>query len=496
MKINHLYLWLCLAGGLLMTACTDPSEEDSAAENSVVVNFCVSSMSRTRATTVADTDVESKISTLAFYLVDLPDKSSVTQLTLDETGTATPSYQWDSTTGQAVIMLPSSGSQWLLYAVVNAPSGLTLATSSYSAFIGSYTLSTPSDAWQNNHFLMCNKQKELSTSSDYMGGGVLLSRSSKTASIEVERVAAKVNPTLSTDFECAPIGLSLEGEEGKQKISQMEILDYALVNCVNTFNLVQQWKAGTATGEKVVEGPSSSTGYSLSTGYYNTLGTSSTLSYTALGTPLYCLENNSPLFADLVTDGKVTGNDDAVAGTRTKGRTTALIFRARAILVDGKSFTEGIGDHEGPYGWDDPVASSPTRSLTPGIGEAFKTFYSYKGRYYADLQTLKARNSELSSCSDVASLRTAGVSVYEDGYIYYTYYLEDTNYTDGGYTFFNVARNTQYNVVVKRIVGLGDDVPGGSSWNADAPITVNGPLLSVSVNVSDWTAKNADYVVQ
>ena len=461
----------------LLTGCTD--EWKSEADGTMVtVNIAVGGMNVTRAT-VDDTESEGKITTLDVYLVETTSKD-VTKLA---SGTGPGTFNWKSAYSQAEMTLPSAGDEWLLYAVANCPSDLTLSTTSYEAFMGAYTAATPASLWADNSFLMVNSQRDL-TSSSTNKGGTLLKRTDKTLSLTVERVAAKIVPSLDEDIVYKPVGLILDGKDGIQKISQMEVQDVALIGCANQFNLIQQWKAGTLTGEKMLVSPSSSTSYDISTGYYNRVGTD-VLTYKSMGSSLYCLENNSPYYTTLGGT-----NPDATADTKMKGRVTGLLFRARAVLVDGVSTTEDLNSKKGPYGWYvDPTSAPGTRSLTLGDGEAYKTFYGYKGNYYADSETLKAAYSELSTCSSTSDFRTAGVSVYEDGYVYYTYFIKDANYTDNGEPFFNVTRNTQYNVVVTEVTGLGDDVPGGN-WTATDPITVNGPLMTAKLTVSDWTVKD------
>lgn len=509
MKNKNLLSAIVLMAAVTLTACSERFGDNEASHSdgrTFYVKVAPANVGATRTmgtSQEADTEEESAISDTPFprlYLVD-PSTKAVTYLNDQDY------FSVESSTAEITLPASFTSPTYLLYADVNWSFNPT--TTDYSSFVGAYTPTNITDLWKPNYFMMANVQNDINVgvSDPTPNGGVAVSLG-QTVTIPVERLAAKVVPCASEDVLFRPVGLMMAGSNGSQKLTKMFFRGASLINCVKSFNHIQQWKAGQNEGEKVLVTPSSSTSYSLADGYYNRLGMDE-LTYSDLGMAQYCAENNSPYFSEFNDDPSIdVTNPDAVVGTKMKGRVTGIVFRVQAALVDGESETEELilDGEEGSWLTESNSASNAqgrTRADEDnglpelGTGESFSTFYGYRGAYYTDVATLKSENSALADVADTPeALRANGVSVYEDGYMYYTWYILDQNYTDGGNHYLSVMRNTRYRVEVSEISAIGDDVPGGRGYEATDPINVNGPLIKVALTISAWNEWSVNYVLQ
>lgn len=93
--------------------------------------------------------------------------------------------------------------------------------------------------------------------------------------------------------------------------------------------------------------------------------------------------------------------------------------------------------------------------------------------------------------SDVAQFRAlTKINVFEDGAMYYTYFIKDNNYNT-----YAIFRNTWYQLLVTEVTNFGDDIPGG--WIPDDPTVNPDPgtpvvdeklYLRVKLLVNKWVA--------
>lgn len=93
--------------------------------------------------------------------------------------------------------------------------------------------------------------------------------------------------------------------------------------------------------------------------------------------------------------------------------------------------------------------------------------------------------------TNVAQFRAqTKVNVFEDGVMYYTYFIKDNNYNTYG-----IFRNTWYQLLVTEVTNFGDDIPGG--WVPDDPTVNPDPTtpvdddklyLRVKLLVNKWVA--------
>lgn len=534
MKTKYLIISILAAVFTLASCEKEPSTGSHLRDANLFLSFQVDPEDATRTTGATEDDetTEAKISSLRLFLVKCtsngePDATAA----VAEIGSDLIDLDSDTQTAEAKI-ISTNGDYQLLYVIANCPSGLTIKTTSYADFIGSYSLTNTASAvgavWTENKFMMVNSfdaNKTVTGGPTCYNGGILLdfSNQTNTATVALERVAAKVvaGQDKFLDFSAKLQKVYGADDEHGYVISAAEIDAWALMNCVNSFNLIQKYtpdtktfhKIGTSTPDVIVTPSSVDQGTSAypvakkntdgsfiaSSGYYYTNPTftgfdaSDEPTYTDLvfvdaGESLYCLENNPPYFPDSYTKNNGLSPTAAVSDSKMKGRCTAVIFRAKILLADGfdsGADTEPVIGPGTPGSWDE----FPTKAYKTDIDT---TIYMYKGKYYADLTRLKTDNSStLGSCTDNASLRAAGVKVYEDGYMYYTYYLTKTEITGCYSPYYCVERNKSYRLTVKAVSGLGDDLPCDyTNYDPEDPVDMAIPKMKVTVDVLPWKIKD------
>lgn len=401
-----------------------------------------------------------------------------------------------------VFLSPAYRGSWLLFVVANCPSGLDIKTNSYADFIGAYEYAATgiADLWTDGSFMMVNRQNETDGCA-----GVLVTLDDRDTDLTVylERISVKIVARDADMIDFAPYHTVVVGSDVTYAISSATIEKVALLNCVNTFYLTQRW-AEPVTGEQNLVSPSSSLGYSMSDGYYynHPNGTSADLQWVDLGTPMYCLENNSPLYKDFTfTDPALLEKQSfAVDGTKMKGRVTGLVFKAQFKVASG--FTSGLVTDPVDPDDDDPGIWTKAGSSD----EEAKTLYKYKSIYFVDTDAILAKFASDFigvDMTDFAQLRSKGVNIYEDGYVYYTYWITDPNYrykdgaNESGDDIYrnqiSIARNTLYELTVTNISAFGDEYPCTAEYNPEHPLGTKAPKLSVSIKIKDWDDKDYHY---
>ena len=491
----------------LFSACGTGSSdfELEGADLTVLVNVDRPGITRTEGDTTDDLDTETTISSLKLLLFKKDGLNDDTPVVIISDTKKLAYKKVSDGVYELNAKIPEElTGDYLLYVVANMPSWLSISKYGDMAKAFSGTAVQMAACWADDNFLMINQQNDITTSGDQAGVTVTMNPSGEkvtAATVTIERIATKIrvmdndymkvaplltkvlcsgdNPGVDPDINGAIVSMSLEG--------------YALFNCVNSFNLIQKWSAATLTGEKLLVSPSSdySSPYSISDGYYD--NDPSSLVFSDLGTVKYCMENNSPYYTDLVS-----GPSDATAGTKMKGRVTGIVFKARTGLA--KSFSGDALINE-PLGVEDsPIEWQETRGVSSDI--SWTSLYQYKGEYYGDISCLLRNNTALAtalgtSSPTVEQLRAKDVKVFEDGYMYYNYWIVDNNYTDNGKNYLSVMRNTFYDIKITAINNMGDEFPcGGTSYNPNDPISVDVPRLTLSVEIPDWTDKSGQYVIQ
>lgn len=358
-----------------------------------------------------------------------------------------------------------------------------------------------------NNFLMfneCNGKDDTAGASITVGTENTYDNPATNAdAIKLDRLAAKIRYDENED------GVNIDAakvvKDGQEnKLTAITFDGIALINGIKTTYLQQHWGKATATAtaaqqyDNILLTPTVTTdndnSFYYRWDYYSEIDPrgAELNEYTVVRdlikdiTPspfttdnLYCMENNS--FA--------TANDCFASESDRQGNTTGVLFKATATLSSCDEFTIGEGESQ----------------------ETIKCFYGYNGEFFATLQALAQKYTTLfASGADAAKteLQTALASedadalsdfrlkydlhVYENCVMYYTHYIKDQNYiaAKGSATaapYHSVMRNTIYDLIIDRVKGIGDDVPGGWNPDTDPDKPVDEPTyLQVRCVVNPW----------
>jgi hypothetical protein len=292
--------------------------------------------------------------------------------------------------------------------------------------------------------------------------------------INVDHTACKISDE-TTDPTVTNLAISTNNI-----IDNVEIEGFSMLNVNKEFNLIQMWGTDNATGislnSEVLSTPFPSTAlvadqYIHNIGTYTILtkdGDDNIISITdnTVGKtdvfnrgPVYIPENRPTIFA-FEADGITAG----------RGETTGVIYKVQA--KKGSSNLE--------------------------------TFYKYKNVLSEDLADIQAlpdfTGKTLSSLSN-SDLRALNIRVYEDGVMYYSHFIRDTNeaYQYDNKNYYGVFRNTSYKLKVNSISQIGDDVPGGIVVDPSKTGEAGNPTLDtkeayieISVTVNPWILNIVD----
>jgi hypothetical protein len=312
--------------------------------------------------------------------------------------------------------------------------------------------------------------------------------------ILVQRLAVKfrINAATSTaEYKVNDKGVVLNKYNGTSweqvTYPTVKMLGYAMLNTYNKANLYQQWDGNKDSGYAqqlltpnhsaydVADYSNGMDTYSTRTKDASTVGysalvdkTRSSSPMTALNAVSYCLENNAPIVKAI--DAATNAN---VGTTKNKEAVTGVLFRAQVQGTDGKGVT----------------------------------FYSYNDKLYADLASIQVdhkdvfgkattEKSEAALLTDAQgktpeAIRTSyGVKVYQDGYMYYTFYNWDKNYTDGTTNsnnhYYATIRNTIYELNVTGLRRVGTDIPGGWDYTGTDKIDDENKDMLIELSVNPW----------
>lgn len=289
------------------------------------------------------------------------------------------------------------------------------------------------------------------------------------AHVMLDRLAAKIEPQVAVDFQAEFTHRPSEAAFFADYTFEVEAA--GLLNAATEFNLEQQWS--TASGGQPIQLLSPTWYYKPEAAYfdkyYHTIsaytGTNAPPfvefntanngeGFRVISSPFYCLENNSPFYD--YTGSTITPENQVK--TKYKGLTTGVIFKVRAMK-----------------------------------GSNAATFYHYEGKYYLDTAADRLALTEAAGLSPTdfnspSSLRAKEVKVYENGDIYYTYWIKDQNpaYAGDDYDLsYAVVRNSYYILRALGITHVGDDIPGGG-YEPEEPIDKIVQLEIIAI-CQDWT---------
>lgn len=292
--------------------------------------------------------------------------------------------------------------------------------------------------------------------------------------VYLDRMTAKI-----TAFEDASLAMNSRIKSGDFAAATASVAGILPVSAAVTMHIQQQWSDLART---LLSTPDSdrygfvNNGFTGAVSPYANIQTSGG-SYSAVsvsdlsgkiiaaGNPLYVLEN-------------------AAKPTPVWGTTTGVVFK---VVLDAT----GSGTPDTFFGYN--KNSEHFLSLAD-LQAAYPNAFDVFGNKLADGSDDDAANlaaAEALLASDVAAFRAkTKVMVFEDGAMYYTFFVKDNNYDCYG-----VFRNTWYQLMVTEISNFGDDIPGG--WNPDDPTVNPNPAtpvedeklyIKVKILVNKWVA--------
>ena len=201
--------------------------------------------------------------------------------------------------------------------------------------------------------------------------------------------------------------------------------------------------------------------------------------------PIYCMENNPCWDGTSVVDAM-------------RGNTTGLVYQ---FLLEYKGSDELAGE-SCFYGYGGKFFPSLAKiqETYPNVFDKADLKSTDKAVDLAAAQAeLKALYAQEDIYDGVAEFRGKyQVKVYMDGLMYYIHYIKDKNYEDSEKNYYAVMRNTIYDLTVKQLLRVGEDIPGG--WNPDAkpydPVDPTNTYMNVTVKVNPWVMNSEDIVLK
>ena len=474
------------------------------------------------------TAVENKISNVTILLCNLTTHAVVASFSTGFTLTATD----NNGVVTSPIAIPESvpADTYEVYAIANDPTTSLFGTSDNvtTKTIDGITMDKMKSQYAaNDKFLMFN---ESNGTDDVAGARITISENNSyenpakcDAPIELDRLAVKIRSKAADN-------VNIEGINGTNgefnAVKSVTLQGFKLLNGATKVNLQQKWtKATNEQGNtfpwiNTLITPNLSEGNAGDTdtpGYYNHLSDFRTITqesgiysvvqdtyaaaeaYGSTATAdIYCMENNPTWDGLRIVDAL-------------KGNTTGLVYQWKVTIKD-KSGQTGVSE-------SDELA---------GVN----CFYSYNNEYYATLDALLADypgilekettgttndekqtaiKKELTTAYNSGAVNQKGISdfrakynikVYTDGIMYYTYYIKDKNYKQGGTgkeeTYYSVMRNTVYDLTVTKLQRVGTDIPGG--WNPDAdpedPVEPTNVYMVVQAQANPWVVSKEDITLE
>lgn len=368
----------------------------------------------------------------------------------------------------------SAGTHFV-YALVNYKGETnTLTGNLIDKVIEIYSVEDATSGYQGGEFLMVNEYNGSAIAGQPNGGALATITAANNSeenalnvSISVDRVAVKIeDSTTSPD-------VSALAAASNAVVNGVDIEGFNVLNINKKFNLLQKWV--NVNTDIVLSTPlfDGNPAENISSFYFNNIGDYTKLdknidgditgiidltkNVTFHNNPVYAIENR-PAYTTLTTGEYTSG----------KGETTGVIYK-----VIAKKNNSDVG-----------------------------TFYKFNNTVSTNFLTVKAAAGDASlpdspTPADYPNIRTKGIQVYENGVMYYTYYIKDNNVNHqiGGKDYYGVFRNSIYRLSINTFSKIGDDVPGGSinpidptdpTGPTNPPIDVDETYMTVTVTIKDW----------
>lgn len=384
----------------------------------------------------------------------------------------------------------------------------------------------------NNTFLMFN---ECNGSDDTGGESITIGKDNDyehpatCSTIQLDRLAVKITSSVGQSVDISEITTGDDAEFNA--VQSVDLKGFKLLNGATKANLQQKWTAtlrgqGSYPWTNTLITPAMNAGSSAETSsadeFYNHLSDFRTISKstssannvdvytykevedlygeipyynTASGqekAAIYCMENN-PTYRSSVTTDALNGN------------TTGLVYQWQVTLKadaggDGKAGTNCFYAYDGnyyaslkalatayPVVLNKVITGTTTEEKIAALEDEMNAAYTHTTDKQGEISKFRA---------------TYNIKVYTDGIMYYTYYIKDQNYKQGGSTkeehYYSVMRNTVYKLTVTKLQRIGTDIPGG--WNPDKdpedPVDPTNVYMVVEAKANPWVVSSENITLQ
>ena len=167
---------------------------------------------------------------------------------------------------------------------------------------------------------------------------------------------------------------------------------------------------------------------------------------------------------------------------------SGLSFTNKAYTLENRSEIQ-----DGNSSYDNVTTGVIFKVTAKNSGISAGTFYRVKsnGKCFTNkADALTELNSVTGGAFDNMTsdedLRRNGLMIYEDGNMYYTFFIKDQNYKYKNNLFYAIHRNSIYNLTVSSVSKFGSDVPGGDIVDPENPNLIDGSYIQVSIAVNKW----------
>ena len=356
---------------------------------------------------------------------------------------------------------------YYVYALINSDINV-VEDDNINRVITATLASDVTSGYKNGSFLMINQRND----SEIAGVKTSITEENSTnnpakVTIYVDRVACKIvddtdDPSISNLLVSAGSFLDAVVVEG-----------FGVLNVNKEFNLLQQWNKNNPDGITITEDVLSTPFYDgadmiIANQYFHNIGEYTTLTKdNGIITGIDVAVSASTLFGDgpvYTTENRPTIISYGDGITANRGETTGVIYKVQAKKNDANA----------------------------------ETFYKYKSTLYSTVaeiaQLTEFKGMNIESLED-GKLRALGIQVYEDGVMYYTYFICDPNvaHQHDSKNYYGMFRNSTYKLKIKSLSSLGDDVPGGAITDpsepgepGNPPIDTKEAYLDVTISVNPW----------
>ena len=397
--------------------------------------------------------------------------SSIMVVLTDTTGIIISSFQPAFNKG-VTVKFPVETGTYDVYALINKPDNVIVTKDdNIERVIDVAAAADAASGYKGGVFFMVNQRN---SKAEKAGVSITINASHSAAKpaeafIYVDRVACKI-----LDMTTTPDITKLKTATGGV-INHVVVMGLAPLNVNKQFNFIQTWNDANADGIQLQEDV-------LSTPLYPGTGLVTNQYF-------YNIETYATIEKDEHEEIVGIVDETVGAGFFSKEPIYANENRPTIIANGGSNISAGRGETTGVIY---KVQTKKDENSFMG------TFYTFKNVFYENLaaiQALQEFNGYELDKLPIPSLRVLGIKVYQNGIMYYTYFIRDPNVAHQylGKDYYGVFRNSTYQLAISSLSALGDDVPGGAvvdpslpGESGNPPIEAEDTFLQVSVVVNKW----------